>query len=175
MKINLLPPQERPQGFTRKKFFIIMSVCVLFIYTVIFGYNQYVLWSLSDELSAVNSQYQLLRPAEQKMLAALAKQTAYNQRNSVLVKLSKDKKSWHAVLSRLGYITPPKVWLTQVAAVDRKYVKILGQAANYSELAAFLANMANDGIFTAPMLISADQDNRSNLTKFEIVVKIKET
>ncbi len=175
MKINLLPPQERPQGLTRKKLFSIVSALVLFSYAVIFSYNQYVLWNLNDELLAVDAQYQLLRPAEQKMLAALAKQTAYNQRNSLLVKLSRERKSWHAALSRLGYITPPKVWLTQVSTVDRTYVKILGQAASYSELAAFLTNMGQDEIFTAPMLISADQDNRSNLTKFEIVVKIKET
>ena len=91
----------------------------------------------------------------------------------MLVKLTKERKSWYAIVSRFGIITPPQIWLTELGASDKNVILIKGNALTYPDLANFMQQLEGDEFFAEPVLIKAEKDAKFATTRFEMTVKLK--
>lgn len=172
--INLLPPSERLSAWPFKKIVFVCGVMLLVIYSSIFVYNWFTIWSLEKNLAAANQHYNLLRPTQDSMQLAATKQLAIDKKNNTLVAITGERKSWYGVISHFGIITPPQIWLTELTASDKNIILVKGNAMTYPDLASYLDSLEKDKLVTEPVLIKAEQDSKYNYTKFEMTVKLKE-
>lgn len=173
MQINLLPVNERASHFSLSRIIGVSSCFLLLVAAVLYGYGLYTEFMLEQELQQARNQYDLLRPTQQNMLMAAQKQRIIANKNSILTTLTKDRKSWHAVLAHLGTATPEQVWLTDVSQGNENLLRMKGGAAAYPDVAAFMDNLARDSFFAEPVLIKAEQDAEMAVVRFELSVKIK--
>lgn len=173
IRINLLPPSERTSDFPLTRMMGASVFLLLLVVAGVYGYGLYTELTLQQELQQARNRYELLRPTQEKMLAANQKQQAITSRSAILTTLTKERKSWHAVLSHLGVATPVQVWLTEVTAGDKNLLLIKGMAATYPDLADFIEKLAQDSFFADPVLIKAERDSALPATRFELSVKIK--
>ncbi|WP_094604672.1 hypothetical protein SPSIL_020990 [Sporomusa silvacetica DSM 10669] len=171
--INLLPPSERMPTWLFKKTVLLCGIILLVLYGSIFAYNWYTIWSLEKDLAAARQHYSLLRPTEDNMQLAANKQQAIDKKNNTLVAITKEQKSWHAVISHFAMITPSQIWLTELAVSDKNGILLKGNAMTYPDLANYLDSLEKDKLITEPVLIKAEQDSKFNYTKFEMTVKRK--
>ncbi|HAK75071.1 MAG TPA: hypothetical protein DCP36_18825 [Sporomusaceae bacterium] len=173
IQINLLPPEERSIEIPLKRAIRVSIFFVCLLLVSLYGYGLYTELTLQQDLQRARNQYELLRPTQQKMLAADQKQQAIINKNAILTALTKERKSWHAVFAHLGTVVPEQVWLTEVSAGNENLLLIKGKAANYPEVAAFLKKLAKDSLFTDMVLIKAEQEMMLDTLRFEVSVKIK--
>lgn len=172
IRINLLPHGERRSKRSMTRIFTVASILYIIVLICIYGYGAYSLWSIECQLGETRAKYQLLSPTQEKMQAANAKQQIINSQNALLVSLTNERKSWYAIISHLGVITPPQVWLSELGAGEKNIVKVKGTALTYSDLANFMQKFEQDNYFVDPLLDKAETDAKM-LTNFEITVKLR--
>jgi Tfp pilus assembly protein PilN len=174
IRINLLPQEERvaKQSFTVA--YMAVGLLVLFLCAGWYGYGVYQVWSLENSLHDTANRYELLRPTQEKMQAVNAKQQQIDAKNNILLALTQERKSSYVIVTHLAAITPPQVWLTEVASAEKKLIRIKGQARTYPDLAAFLGKFEQDTMLGDPVLIKAERDTVLAATKFEITIQVKE-
>lgn len=173
IKINLLPPSARNEELPLKKLLAIVAVCLIFVLSGLYAYGLYTAWQLERQLSDTRNQFELLRPTRDKMAAANSKQQQINARNNLLITLTKERKSWYAVLTHLGTITPPQVWLTELTVAEKNTLRLKGMAATYPDMAKFMQTFNSDEMLGEPVLISVEKDGTLPVTRFEMIAKIK--
>lgn len=171
--INLLPPSARRSKWpVNRMAFIISSVIFTLLFSV-FAYNTYKIWALERQIRDLHQQYELLRPTQEKMQLIITKQRLFEDKNAVLIKIAKEGKSWSAILSHFGIITPPQIWFSELSAGDKNIILIKGNAITYPDLANFITLLEQDELLGEPVLIKAEQDAKYLYTKFEMTVKLK--
>lgn len=173
IKINLLPSSARKEELPLKKLLAIATALVVFVLSGLYGYGLYTAWQLEQQMSDTRNQYELLRPTRDKMAAANSKQQQINAKNNLLITLTKERKSWYAVLTHLGTITPPQVWLTELTVAEKNTLRLKGMAATYPDMAKFMQIFNNDEMLGDPVLISAEKDGTMPVTRFEMIAKFK--
>lgn len=173
IRINLLPPQERHTNICLSPVIAAVSGLMLTVFAVLYGYGYYCEVSLTQKINETRNQFELLRPTQEKMLIAAQKQQQLGVKNNILIALTGERKSWHAILSHLGTITPEQVWLIELSNSDKNMLSIKGMAATYPDLAEFMQKLGQGNLFTDPVLIKAERDQGLAATRFEISVKVK--
>lgn len=173
IQINLLPPAERRPQWLVGRMFTAAGVIVVFVCVCLYGYIWYQIRELEVAIVQTHNQLELLRPLQAKMLDAQTKKQRLDAKNNILVALTRERLSWYALAARLGIVTPPEVWLTEVAATDNGAVRIKGMAAAYPDLAAYVKKLEQDDIFAEPVLVKAERDGDRTATRFELTVKVK--
>lgn len=177
IRINLLPQTERKSDWSLTRLFEISGGFLAVTLMLIYALTACIVWQKERETSEVRNQYELLRPTEAAMHDSLSKQQLIIAKNDILVILTKERKSWHAIIARLATLTTPRLWFTELGAVNTDSIKIIGIADNYQEIAVFLQRLEQDAVFIEPSLVQAEittiNSNKTALTKFEIVVKVK--
>ena len=171
--INLLPPAERKAKLPLAKLLVAIAAFTLLTLGGLYAFGQYTAWQLERQIHDTRNQYELLRPTREKMNTAIGKQQLIDQKNNQLVALTKERKSWYAVLTHLGTVTPPQVWLTELQLADRNTVRMKGMASTYPDMAKFMETFNNDDMMGEPVLLSAEQDAALRTTRFEMIVKLK--
>lgn len=181
IKINLLPPAERPSSFSIIRLAVIGSIFVVVLCSGLFAYNALTIWSLNNQLETTTSRYDILRVVEEKMAQHNAKAEEINKRQVIITKLTQEQKDWSSLLTHLTAITPSKVWFTHIGADEKEktkkgLIKISGVAATYPDLASFMQQLSQDQIITNPVLagVTRDPNPASLLIRFEITVQLKE-
>ena len=172
IRINLLPPAERQPAWRTGRIFTALTLLVAVALAGVQVYYVLMLDHTDRRLAETRNQYELLRPTRDAMLAAGAKQQAVDEKNAVLMALTKERTSWYAVLTQLGAKMPPELWLTEITT-DKGGVKLNGLAKSYPDLAAFMRKLEQDAVFAEPVLVKAEKDAASAATRFEMTVKIK--
>lgn len=172
IRINLLPPAERQPAWRTGRIFATLTLLVVAALAGVHFYYSFMIGHTERRLAETRNQYELLRPTREAMLAAGAKQQSIDEKNGVLMALTRERTSWYAVLTQLGAKMPPELWLTDITA-DKNGLKMNGLAKSYPDLAAFMRKLEQEGIFAEPVLVKAEKDAASAATKFEMTVKIK--
>ncbi|WP_346354479.1 PilN domain-containing protein [Azotosporobacter soli] len=174
LSVNLLAPQERPNAaLSQRCVFLLIMFCVLFILAK-YGHGLYCKNLLEEELRATTQKYQILRSSELVMTAAEDKWLKIQMRDQVLLNLSKERVSWHAVLAHLGAVVPPAIYLTEVNSGDSGVISIKGRAATSPEILKFVQLLEKDNLFSQPNILTVSQDDGVEAgARFEIIVKIK--
>lgn len=175
IKINLLPPSERIPKYPIKRIIGLISCLVVISFTAIYCYNAFVIWNLERQITVTQNQYELLKPTQQAMLNAGNKQQTINAKNNILTSLTSERKPWPPIINHLAAMTTPRVWFTEISEADKETLKIIGIAADYQELAAFLRNLEKDKMFSDPTLVHADSSPSQAIigTRYEITVKFR--
>ena len=173
IRINLLPPEQRPPRWRYGRLLSLPVLLVLLIIAGIYGYREYRYWELEQQLAATRSRYEALAASEQQMRIAQTRQAAVQAREKILLELSGGRNSWHGAMVHLGGFMPRKVWLTEIGSAQKGVVLLKGNALNYQELVTFLSKLEQDRFFVDPTLLKAEQNERGSLTQFEITAKIR--
>lgn len=173
IKINLLPPDERQERWPVNRLFAVAALLALLCFGALAGYNAYTIAKLESSLAAVRQQLELLRPTQEKMVATNAQQQGINAKTALLTKLTTERKPWYALAARLAVIMPPQIWLDELGTADKNTFRLKGNALTYPDLANFLQLLEQDDLFTDPVMIRAERDNLSAVTRFEMIVKSK--
>jgi type IV pilus assembly protein PilN len=172
IRINLLPPEQRPPRWRYGRLLSLPVLLVLLIIAGIYGYREYRYWDLEQQLEAARSRYEALAAAEQQMRIAQTRQAAVQAREKILLDLSAGRNSWHGAMVHLGGFMPRKVWLTEIGSAQKGVLQLKGNALTYPELMAFLAKLEQDKLFTESILLKAENDSKESFTKFEITAKL---
>ncbi|NMC31323.1 MAG: PilN domain-containing protein [Veillonellaceae bacterium] len=172
IRINLLPPEQRPPRWRYGRLLSLPVLLVLLIIAGIYGYREYRYWELEQQLAATRSRYEALAASEQQMRIAQTRQAAVQAREKILLELSGGRNSWHGAMVHLGGFMPRKVWLTEIGSAQKGVLQLKGNALTYPELMAFLAKLEQDKLFTESTLLKAEHDGKEAFTKFEITAKL---
>ena len=172
IRINLLPPEERLPKWRTKRIFIVLSLTVVFLLSLVYGFNEALLYYTGPQLQDVRNRYEALGPAREKMRQANLKQGAINQKQGLIANLAKDKAPTYPILARFGATMPPELWLTDLE-IDKGLLKITGMAKNYPDMVSFMQNMEKEELLTEPALSKAEQDAALAASKFEMTAKIR--
>lgn len=172
IRINLLPPEQRPPRWRYGRLLSLPVLLVLLIIAGIYGYREYRYWELEQQLAATRSRYEALAASEQQMRIAQTRQAAVQAREKILLELSGGRNSWHGAMIHLGGFMPRKVWLTEIGSAQKGVLQLKGNALTYPELMAFLAKLEQDKLFTESTLLKAEHDGKEAFTKFEITAKL---
>lgn len=174
IKINLLPPADRQACWPVNRLFVAVVLLAVICLTIVTCRNFYAIYRLELDIGEINQQLELLRPTQQMMVSIQLQQQTINAKNSLLTKLTAERKPWHAIVSRLAAIVPPPVWLEELGAGgDKNSVRLKGNALTYPDLTHFLQILEQDELFVAPVLIYAQYDSGLAITKFELTVAIR--
>lgn len=171
--INLLAPIDRPSRLPLKRmggFFLIITGCIM---VGIYSYGQSNIMAMQHKINIIRVESELLRPTEQKMRAVSERQQVIQTKNNILVSLTNERKSWHAVLTHLGVVITGNVWLHEVGITENSLLRIKGVAENYPEIAAFIKRVEQDDFFLEPKLVGTETASLAEHTTFEIIVKVK--
>ena len=173
LRINLLPPSERACQWPVQKLLLAGVILVFGTMALFYGYGAYTIWRLDRQLADIRNQYELFKPVREKMVTANILQQAIKGKNDRLAALTGERRSWYAILSHIGAVMPPGIWLTEVTLSDKSSIRIKGLASAYPDLARFLDQFADDSLLKDPFLVSAETDAASAATRFEMTLKFK--
>lgn len=176
IRINLLPPEERQPKLPLTRIFTVIGVLFASILLAIYSYGFFTIFNLESKLHDTRIQYELLKPTQEKMQATNAILQDINAKNAILVTLTQERKSWHSIMTHIGVLTTPNVWLTEVGLVEKNSLKIKGMAVSYPDLAGFIKKLEQDELFVDTVLLNAEKFNTNQTTgvaSFELSVKIK--
>ncbi|GMA99440.1 PilN domain-containing protein [Pelosinus sp. IPA-1] len=171
--INLLPFKERQPKWPIKQLLFISVFLLLLLFSSLYCYNTYKIWSIEKELQATRTQYELLQPTRIQMINMDAKQQLLDKKNNLVVNLTKERSTWYSIIQHLVTITPQELWFTDLVNTDKGVVYIKGSAEAYPAVAQLMRNLENDPIFTEPILNKVESDATLSIAKFEISVKFK--
>jgi len=171
IRINLLPPAERPSKWPVNRLLLGAGFVMIMIFSSIYSYSLYEVWNMEKQLQATRNQYQLLQPTRVIMESAKNKQQQFDKKNNILAMLTKDRRSWYGIIQHLTAVTSTQIWFTDMVKSDKNTIQIKGWAATYLTVAEFMKTMENDQFFTEPVLTNVEKDTVTQATKFEIVVK----
>jgi Tfp pilus assembly protein PilN len=172
IRINFLPPEQRPPKWRTGKIFAVLTLLVVFAFAAVWGGFLSMIDHTERSLADAKNRFELLRPAREAMLAANARQQGIDAKNAVLMTLTNTRPSWYAILSQLGAKTPAEIWLTDLT-VEKNVVKLGGMAKDYPDLAAFMRTLDQDELFAEPVLGKAEKLATVAVIKFEMTVKVK--
>lgn len=171
--INLLPLAERQSKWPIKQLLFISISLLLLLFSCLYCYNTYKIWSIEKGLQATRNQYELLQPTRIQMINMDAKRQLLDKKNNLVMSLTKERSTWYSIIQHLVTITPQELWFTNLSNTDKGIVYIKGSAGTYPAVAQLMKNLENDPIFTEPNLNRVESDETLSIVKFEIMVKFK--
>jgi len=171
IRINLLPPDERPSQWPVNRLLLGTTFLIIMIFSSMYSYSLFEVWNMEKQLKDTRNQYQLLQPTRVVMTSAKNKQQQIDKKNNVLTVLTKERRSWYGIIEHLTAVTSPQIWFTEMIKSDKDTIQIKGWAATYLVVAGFMQTMESDQFFIEPVLTSVEKDPVTQATKFEIVVK----
>jgi len=174
VKINLLPPAQRQPRWPVNQIMVFSAIIIVVVFWGIAGFHKYTIWQLERELAVAEQQYSLLNVTQKKMLSGKSKNQQATAKTGLLLKLTAERKPWHAVINRLAVVTPPQIWLTDLTGAEKGVLHIKGNALTYLDLLAFLQQLEQDELLAKPQLAKAEQDVKLAVTRFELSVKVKD-
>jgi len=171
IRINLLPPSERPSKWPVNRLLFGVGFLIVMIFSSMYSYSLYQVWSIEKQLQTTRNQYQLLQPTLVIMTSAKNKQQQFDKKNNILAVLTKERRSWYGIIQHLTTVTSPQIWFTDMVKSDKDTIQIKGWSATYLGVAGFMKTMESDQFFIEPVLTSVEKDAVTQATKFEILVK----
>lgn len=173
IEINLLPPKHRQPRWPINKIMVLLAIASVVVIMSLAGFQRYTIWQLEKDIAAAQQQYSLLSLTQKMMVQADSQNQVVAAKTTLLLKLTTERKAWHAIFGRLGVIAPPQIWLTELTVADKGVLRIRGNAVAYPDLVKFLQLLEQDELLTAPQLVKAEQDAVATVTRFELTVKVK--
>ena len=173
LTVNLLPLTERTSRWITQRVIMSAFLAVFIIVGGLFTYNSYQIWFLEKQVTTVRQQHELLRPAQEKLQLTLAQQRILDEKNSRLIKITAERRSWKSLLFHLEIIAPSQIWFSELSMAENNTIFVRGNALSYPDLATFISKLEQDEYLSDPVLLTTEQDSQYAFTRFEMTVKIK--
>ncbi|MDF2568491.1 MAG: hypothetical protein K0R55_95 [Sporomusa sp.] len=173
IQINLLPPAERQTRWPINGLFVATAFIMFIFFAIFAGLNAYSIYMIENNLASAQQQLELLKPTQEKMVSFNLQQQEINAKTTLLTKLTTERRPWYTIVSKLAIIVPPQIWLDEISSSDKNSFKIKANALTYPDLANFMQRVEQDEMFSEPVLIRAERDNQSAITRFEMTIKIE--
>lgn len=171
IRINLLPLDQRQSKWPINKLLLGTGLLIMLIFSSLYSYSLFEVWSLEKELQTTRNHYQALQPTYIMMNKANDKELQFDKKNNVLMVLIKERQSWYGIIQHLTMQTSPQIWFTDLIKSDKGGIQLKGWTTTYPLVAEFMKTMENDQLFTEPTLNSVEKDTTTQTTKFDIVIK----
>ena len=174
IKINMLPPDKRKQGFPVNKVLLIISYFILgaslLVWAVslaLFKYNEAKVTKVEGELAK-------LTVWQQRYDLNQAQNLDITRRGKIVSDFSKQRVVWSELLGDLGNVTPYGCWLTKISQNAQKpeNVSIEGSALKLDQVLGFVHNLQLDPQVDSVVLDSTDQKtlNQAKVVSFKITM-----
>lgn len=173
IRVNLLPLAERQSKWPVDKLLVGAGFLVLLLFTSIYSYSLFQVWSMEKQIQTATNQYQALEPTRLLMVNATAKQQEFDKKNTIIVSLTNERQSWYGIIQHLATQSSAQIWFTDLVKTDKGTIQIKGWSTTYPLVAEFMKTLENDPFFTEPILNSVEKENATQTTKFDIIVKPK--
>ena len=170
-KINLLPIGERPSKWPINRLLLVAGFLGIMLFSSIYSYSMFKIWSMEGKLQNVRNQYQLLEPTRRMMVSGTTKQQQIDKKNNILSVLTVERHNLYGIIQHLTAITSPQIRFTDMVKSDKGAIQIKGWAVSYPAIAEFMQTIEGDQFFIESSLTNVERDNATKATKFEIVVK----
>lgn len=179
IRINLLPPEKRQPQAPLKQIFLLTALMAAITLPGIWGYGFFKIHQLNGELHQVRIQYELLKPTQARMDSASDKQRQIEEKNDLLLSLTRERNSWQAVMAHIGVMITPNVWLTEISQTEKNVLKLKGNAASYPELAGFIKKLEENHLLANTTLLNAEKPKETEfqaaeVMNFEVLIQLKE-
>lgn len=171
IRINLLPLEQRQSKWPVNKLLLGTGLLIAMIFSSLYSYSLFEIWSIEKELQITRNQYQALEPTRVLMTTANTKQQQFDKKNNIITILMKERPSWYGIIEHLTLQTSPQIWFTDLVKSDKGGIQVKGWATTYPLVAEFMKTMESDPFFTDPILNSVEKDATTPATKFDIVIK----
>lgn len=175
IRINLLPHnQRRPQiPYLRVSLFFV--VVFLLIVGGIYAVQELSVWSLEKDKVALQAYYEELLPVRQAMEQAGDKQKQIDAKMVLVKELEKSRTTSYNVVPRISAQLTKGIWLneTKVNKDDGQTITLLGETADYKELANFISRLEAESLFSSVTIKSTEGDIKAGTLKFTLDLKLK--
>jgi len=174
IRINLLPPDKRKQGFPVNKVLLFISYFILgamlLIWAVSLGWFKYT----EAKVKTVEGELGKMTVWQQRYDLNQAQNMDINRRGKMVSDFSKQRIVWSELLGNLGNVTPYGCWLTKVNQDTKnpESVVVEGSALKLDQVLTFVHNLQLDPQVTSVVLDSTDQKhlNSIQVVNFKITI-----
>ena len=171
IRINLLPRTERQSKWPINRLLVVVGCLMSMIFSGLYMYTVFEVWSIESKLQDTRNQYQLLQPARVAMANANNKQQLLTKKNNILTGLTGERQSLYALIQHITSISSPQIWFTDIAKADKGTIQIKGWTANYPAVAQFMQTMEHDQMLVESALTNVEKKDAASVATFDIVVK----
>jgi len=171
--INLLPLANRQAKYPVNQLLLFSTVLLLTIFSTIYSYSIYQVWTIEKQLQDIHNQYQLLQPTQLLMIRMIDQQQVLAKKNNILTTVTKERPSWYAIIKHLATVIPPEICFTELIKSDKATIKIKGWTTTHPTIGECIQILEQDPFFPEVSLKSIENDTTSQIIKFEIMIKSK--
>lgn len=171
IRINLLPLEERQSKWPVNRLLVIAGCLISMIFSSLYIYTVFEVWSIEGQLQDTRNQYQLMQPQREAMAKANSKQQLLAKKNNILTGLTQERQPLYAIIQHITSVSSPHIWFTDMTKADKGGIQIKGWAANYPDIVQFMQTMEHDQLLVESALTNVEKKEAASVATFEIVVK----
>jgi Tfp pilus assembly protein PilN len=174
IKINLLPPDKRKQGFPVNKVLLIISYFILGATLLIWAVSLAMFKYTEAKVGKVQADLSKMTVWQQRYDLNQAQNLDITKRGKLVSDLSKQRIVWSELLGNLGNVTPYGCWLTKVTQDGKKpeNVTVEGSAMKLDQVLSFVHNLQLDPQVTSVVLDNTDQKKLNNVSVVNFKITI---
>lgn len=163
--IEFLPQEERPERVRLwRSAGNWLVACTLAVVAVCFVRNAWLLSAADARMDELRQEYALEMRARETMAGLANGAAEIGDAEKALRQLSKERRSWYAILSALGAVTVDGVYLTEFDVQEDGAMLCGGRATNHGRLVAYLERLGNEAALREkPTLKESAVDPRGEL------------
>ncbi|MBP2653901.1 MAG: Fimbrial assembly protein (PilN) [Firmicutes bacterium] len=176
VRINLLPLDEQRPDIPYARVAIFFVAVFMVLAGCIYVAEELSLMMLRSEQATVQARYEELVLVRQAMETAGGKQKRIDAKQMLVKSVEKSRNGLYNLLPRVAVLFTDKVWLneTRVNKENSHLITLLGEAVDYTELAALVSRLEADPLFSSVLLKSTEGDTKTGTLKFVVDLKLKE-
>jgi len=174
IKINMLPPDKRKQGFPVNKVLLIITYFILGATLLVWAVSLALFKYDEAKVTKTESELAKLTVWQQRFDLNQAQNSDIARRGKLVSDFSKQRIVWSELLGNLGNVTPYGCWLTKITQNTQKPedVSIEGSALKLDQVLSFVHNLQLDPQVESVVLDSTDQKtlNKAIVVNFKITM-----
>jgi len=174
IRINMLPPDKRKQGFPVNKLLLFISYFILGVTLLAWGVSLAMFKYTEAKVVKTEAELSKLSIWQQRYDLNQTQNLDIARRGKLVSDLSKQRIVWSELLGNLGNVTPYGCWLTKVAQDTKKSenVSVEGSALKLDQVLSFVHNLQLDPQVTSVILESTDQKHLNNIPVINFKITI---
>jgi Tfp pilus assembly protein PilN len=175
MRIDLLPPELRPQSLVNPRRLLGTFIAILLITGSLSGlvYEYFQTETAKDNLQRITQQALTYQSMLQEVETASQKKQQLQQRKAELTKITGYYSSYQDLLNQLAAATPAKVWLlTTNFPASGGMIAITGRSLSFALVGNYLTNLKKAADFGAVQLIQIKKITEDKVVFYEFTIEI---
>lgn len=175
MRINLLPPEYRPQPLVelRRVFLLTAAIIVFLVSLVFFGWNYLTCNNLAEQITVLEGQIAAYEPALAELEGLEAFIAKVRQWEDEVEKIGGLYPRHQQFLWSLAAALPQEAWLTEVAITSGRKLSIRGNSLNFLAIGRLLENINGVAFFRSSFLKEMHEVTQDEVTSYQFAIEIE--